>query len=136
MPLRHEEEEVEAAQTAIKSISDTTRHQALNAAKDRAGIPRSQSPSRQWHVGDDASRANSSNYRLSRDPATHGRYYEYDTPQGKRVIVDHTNDPARGPHMHAGQPKSNPQRSSVDFKNERYQQVGGRHHIDYTTGAN
>ena len=109
-----------------------TRRQAFHQTKDRAGISRSQQFSRQWQVGDDPARAGSQNYRYSGDSGTHGRYYEYDTPQGKRVIVDHTNDPNHPkPHMHAGQPKHGANQKNVDFKQERYEPVGGIHHIYY-----
>jgi RHS repeat-associated protein len=109
-----------------------TRRQALREAKTRAGVPLSQQPSRQWTVGNDKTRRGYENYRYSEDAGAHGRYYEYETPNGKRVVADHTADPRRDTkHAHAGQPKGDPCRSDVDFKEERYQQVGGRHHIDY-----
>ena len=83
-------------------------------------------------VGNDAARAGQQNYRLSQDPASHGRYYEFETHQGTRVVVEHTSDP-RSPsaHFHTGQPKGDSTRKGVDFKNERYQQVDGKHHIYY-----
>ena len=111
-----------------------TRKQALREARRRAGVPRSQSPSRQWTVGDDPSRKGSKNYLLSRDKAkaNHGRYYEFDTPNGKRVVADHTSDVRRSTkHTHAGQPKDDPTRSDVDFMEEKYSQIGEKHHIDY-----
>ncbi len=109
-----------------------SRRKAFNEAKDRANIPRSQQPSRQWQVGDDANVAGQNNYRYSRDPATHGRYYEYDTPHGKRVIVEHTNDGVL--HMHAGKPKPGADQINYDFKENRYQKIigsDGDHHIYY-----
>ncbi|NKY47741.1 HNH/endonuclease VII fold putative polymorphic toxin [Nocardia cerradoensis] len=39
---------------------------------------------------------------------------QFETPQGSRVIVEHTHDPA-GPHFHAGQPKDSPGRNLVNF---------------------
>jgi len=108
------------------------RRGAMQSAKERAGVPRSQSPDRQWTVGPDGSRAGHSNYRLSDDPASHGRYYEYETASGTRVVVEHTSDPrAPAAHFHAGQPKGDSARTGVDFKSERYQQVDGKHHIYY-----
>ncbi|MDY0404821.1 HNH/endonuclease VII fold putative polymorphic toxin [Virgibacillus sp. 179-BFC.A HS] len=44
------------------------------------------------------------NYEYSSNPTHHGRYYEYDTPQGKRVIVEHINDGRL--HTHAGNQKT------------------------------
>lgn len=112
-----------------------TRRQAFRTAKKRAGVPCSQQPTRQWIVGDEPNRAGQKNYRYSREEATHGRYYEYNMPQGTRVIVEHTNDSNHlHPHFHAGQPKVDPSRRGVDFQVERYQQVGGRHHIYYRRG--
>ena len=36
---------------------------------------------------------------------SHGRFYQYDTPKGPRVIVEHTGDTKQGKHFHAGMPK-------------------------------
>ena len=114
--------------------------QALNLAKDRAGIPHSQQPSRQWQVGDDITKkgANYSNYEYSANPTHHGTYYEYDTPQGKKIIVDHTNDVQQGLHTHAGQvpPSVNElfEIMTYDFKDafsHPYYPIGGTHHIHY-----
>ena len=109
-----------------------SRRAAFQSAKDRAGVARSQSPERQWTVGRDAARAGRSNYRLSDDAGSNGRYYEYETANGTRVVVEHTSD-SRAPsaHFHAGQPKGDPARANVDFQTERYQQVDGKHHIYY-----
>ncbi|EOM8001693.1 hypothetical protein ACNCR4_004895 [Escherichia coli] len=41
------------------------RRQALNKAKDLAGIPRSQQPNRQWTVGNDPRRRGQTNYKYS-----------------------------------------------------------------------
>ena len=110
------------------------RRQALNEAKDNAGVPRSQQPTRQWVVGDDVTRKDYKNYRYDTEPSHQGRYYEYNTPNGKRVIVDHTNDIDQGLHTHAGKPKGNPNDINYDFKKNRYQKVIGKdgdHHIRY-----
>ncbi|MGQ0778305.1 MAG: DUF6531 domain-containing protein, partial [Pseudonocardiales bacterium] len=105
------------------------RTEAFNAARDRAGIPRSQQPSKQWTVGDDPSQQYRSNYVYDSSPGAHGRYYQYETPNGPRVIAEHTSDPnAKSPHFHAGQPKDPAVR---DMQGERYQQVGGKHHYYY-----
>jgi hypothetical protein len=124
---RRVEQAIDHAEQAIPS-----RRAAFQSAKERAGVARSQSPDRQWTVGSDASRAGHSNYRLSDDAGSHGRYYEYETAKGTRVVVEHTSDPrAPATHFHAGQPKGDPARSGVDFQAERYQQVDGKHHIYY-----
>lgn len=110
------------------------RREALNEAKDRAGVPRSQQPDRQWQVGDnlDMKGHDTANYSYDPNPTSHGRYYEYDTPNGKRVIVDHTNDGVN--HIHAGKPKGNSNSHTYDFKTDRYQKIDGAdgdHHIYY-----
>ncbi|EPX4373235.1 RHS repeat-associated core domain-containing protein [Salmonella enterica] len=113
------------------------RRQALNEAKDLAGIPRSQQPNRQWTVGNNPMRRGQTNYKYSEDLGSHGRYYEYTDARGhKRVIVEHTADPrAPGPHTHAGQPKPGADPRTYDFKNDRYQKINNPstndHHIYY-----
>ena len=112
----------------------TTRKQAFNEAKDRAGIPRSQQPIRQWTVGDDISKKgyDLSNYKYDDNPGSHGRYYEYETDSGKIVIVEHTNDGTS--HFHAGQPKRDADPYTYDFKVDRYQNInvpGKDKHIYY-----
>ncbi|RZK38895.1 MAG: hypothetical protein EOO61_07635 [Hymenobacter sp.] len=111
------------------------RRQALNQAKDRAGIPRSQQPETQWEVGNDPKRRGMKNYNYAEDPAHHGRFYEYKDANGhKRVVVEHTNDPLRKPHAYAGMPKQGSDPKSYDFKRNRYAKIvdsDGDHHIDY-----
>lgn len=108
------------------------RTEAFNAARERAGVPNSQQPVKQWEIGDDPTkRHRTSNYVYDTNPGAHGRYYQYETPQGTRVIAEHTRDPnAPYPHFHAGQPKSGG--FNVDMMGQRYQQVGDKHHIYYT----
>ncbi|XVV07970.1 HNH/endonuclease VII fold putative polymorphic toxin [Actinosynnema sp. CA-248983] len=67
---------------------------------------------------------------------------QFETPDGSRVIAEHTNDPrAPQPHFHAGQPKGDPSRDGVDFgwggssEFERYGQVDGKHHYYYPEGT-
>ncbi|TDQ00954.1 DUF6531 domain-containing protein [Labedaea rhizosphaerae] len=117
-----------------------TRDDALNAAYDRAGIPRGTEPDQVWEVGDDHNRHGDPNYRYSEDRGSHGVYRQFETDNGSRVIAEHTNDPnAPGPHFHAGEPKGDPSRNFVDFgwsdahnrDVERYGQMGGKHHIFY-----
>lgn len=129
----------EASET-IKEATEPNinRRQALNQAKDRAGIPRSQQPTRQWIVGDDITKKGMDykNYEYSDNPTHHGRYYEYDTPQGKKIIVDHTNDVEQGLHTHAGEVPNGANPLTYDFKNpdNRYKPINKDtdHHIKYT----
>ncbi|MED1041772.1 HNH/endonuclease VII fold putative polymorphic toxin [Bacillus mycoides] len=74
----------------------------------------------------------SKNFEYSANHTHHGRYYEYDTPQGKRVIVEHINDGVL--HTHAGKPKDGANPYTYDFKKERYSNIYGSnndHHIYY-----
>lgn len=113
------------------------RRQALNKAKDTAGIPRSQQPDRQWIVGNNKKRIGRTNYKYSDDLTSHGRYYEYtDTYGHKKVIVEHTSDPrAPRPHTHAGKSKLGADPRTYDFKENRYQKIivpsTDDHHIYY-----
>jgi RHS repeat-associated protein len=106
------------------------RREAFNAALDRAGVPRSQQPARQWVVGDDVLRRDMTNYHFDPNPTGHGRYYQYDTPQGTRLVVEHTSDPTKAPHFHAGAPKPL-MPSNADMRGQRYAQVGEKHHFFY-----
>ena len=114
---------------ASKNAYYRSRGEAWHATKDRAGIPRSQSPRAQWTVGGDKSRKGMKNYKYSDNKTTWGRYYQYETPQGSRLIVDHTAD-GQG-HLHAGQPKGNPNRRVNMKDQERYGQVGEKNHNYY-----
>ncbi len=60
------------------------RTEALNQAKDLAGIPRSQQPVRQWTVGNDQKRRGQTNYQYSEELGSHGRYYEYRDANGHK----------------------------------------------------
>ena len=128
----------EAEGSGRKKQGDTrefdTRKQAMNAAKDRVGVPHSQQPDRQWVVGDDIYKKGSSyaNYEYSNNPTHHGRYYEYDTPNGKVVVAEHTNDGDN--HFHGGKvsPSWNGNKHTYDFKapgNDYYPE--GTHHYYY-----
>jgi hypothetical protein len=113
---------------------EINRKQAFNEAKDRAGVPRSQQPTKQWQVGDDITKkgANYANYKYDSNPGSHGRYYEFNTPKGKRVVVDHVNDGVT--HMHAGRPKPGANHFTYDFKVDKYQNIplpNTNHHIYY-----
>ncbi|MEU2240333.1 putative T7SS-secreted protein [Streptomyces sp. NPDC018338] len=108
------------------------RSEAFNAARERAGIPNSQQPTKQWEVGDDETQQRRySNYVYNTSPGSHGRYYQYETPNGTRVIAEHTNDPeAPHPHFHAGRPPEGT--FDVDMMGRRYVQIGENHHFYYT----
>lgn len=117
-------------------FSSRNRQQAFDEAKDRAGIPRSQQPERQWEVGNDNTRRGMKNYEYDENPTAHGRYYEYiNEDKHKRVVVEHTGDPRRGPHFHAGEPPKSPEIDprTYDFKKDPYKKIvkDGDHHIDY-----
>lgn len=102
------------------------RREAFNAAREHAGIPRSQQPVRQWTVGDDVTRRGMDNYVYDPNPGAHGRYYQYDTPNGPRVVAEHTGDPrAPHPHFHAYQPKEG---ATGIVPGEKYARVGEPHH--------
>ncbi|MHC1748038.1 MAG: HNH/endonuclease VII fold putative polymorphic toxin [Cellulosilyticaceae bacterium] len=120
------------------SNPNINRKQALNKAKDSASIPRSQQPTRQWTIGDDITKKGVSykNYEYSDNATHHGRYYEYDTTQGKKIIVEHTNDLEQGLHTHAGEVPKEANPLTYDFKNpdNRYKPINKDtdHHIRYT----
>ena len=115
-------------------LANCNRTEAFNEARDRAGVPRSQQPVQQWTVGGDINKKGYefSNYRYDSNPTSHGLYYEYDTPKGKVVVVNHTNDVI--PHFHAGKPKPYFDPYTYDFKNYRYSNIiipGKDTHIYY-----
>ncbi|WP_279721358.1 RHS repeat-associated core domain-containing protein [Chromobacterium haemolyticum] len=113
------------------------RREALNKAKDLAGIPRSQQPTSQWQVGDDVTKQGFKNYKYATNPTHHGRFYEYVDARGhKKVVVEHTNDSnEKGPyHAHAGKAKGDDPRN-YDFRTSPYQKINdpktNYHHIYY-----
>ncbi|MEU5996994.1 DUF6531 domain-containing protein [Streptomyces sp. NPDC047197] len=122
------------------------RRQAFNAAKDMAGIPHSAQPIRQWVVGGDATRAGWPDYVYKPvNPAITspdynpkggwGRYYQYETPDGVRVIAEHTADPnAPLPHFHAGTPQTGEPRD-VDMTGKTYKELQPKHHLYYRRGG-
>jgi hypothetical protein len=122
----------------IDNRTFASRDEAYMAARERAGVPQDATPDEVWDVGDDVMRRGQKGYKYAEsDPGGHGRYEQFETEDGSRVIANHTNDPNRGPHFHAGQPKGDPSRTGVNFgwdnaaEAERYGQVGGKHHYDY-----
>jgi RHS repeat-associated protein len=116
-----------------------SREEAKAAAYERAGIPPGTEPDATWEVGGDPKRRGEKGYVYSEDKGAQGRYEQFETEQGSRVVAEHTNDGK--PHFHAGQPKGDPSRDAVDFgwggnrdASERYQQVDGKHHYYYPEG--
>ncbi|WP_338849514.1 RHS repeat-associated core domain-containing protein [Massilia sp. W12] len=65
------------------------RREALNKAKELAGIPRSQQPRSQWVVGDDVTRQGMKNYKYTKNPTHFGRFYEFVDARGHvKVVVE------------------------------------------------
>ncbi|MFE4856895.1 RHS repeat-associated core domain-containing protein [Streptomyces sp. NPDC056670] len=126
-----------------------TRREAFHEAMDMAGVPRSAQPIRQWTVGGDVKRAGYPNYVYKPfDPTITnedynprggwGRYYQYATPAGMRVVVEHTADPfapSENPrHVHAGTPRRHAP-YDVNMQGEIYKEVQPKHHIYYKGGG-
>jgi len=97
----------------------------MNEAKDLAGIPRSQQPRSQWQVVGDSKKKVLKSYKYVPNPKSHGRYYGYDTLNGRKVIVKHTNDIDKGLHCHAGDNKAKEaiDKHTYDFKEGRYKKI-------------
>jgi RHS repeat-associated protein len=116
-----------------------SRQEALDAIYDRLNLPRGAEPDIVWEVGNDYLRRGQEGYLYSTNPTSHGKYMQFETSQGSRVIAEHTSDPdAPHPHFHAGQPKVEPGRTGVDFgwtgdegAFEKYKPVDGAHHFYY-----
>ena len=128
--------EVDAWGLACDNSHYETREEALNAAYDRAGIVRGAKADAAWDVGDDHMRRGHPGYLFSNSDGAHGRYMQFETEAGSRVIAEHLNDGQS--HFHAGQPKIDATRSSVDFgwggdtrRAERYAAIGDGHHLYY-----
>ncbi|MDQ1009869.1 RHS repeat-associated protein [Streptomyces sp. V4I23] len=126
------------------------RQDAERAAFEAAGVPYGTTPDAEWIVTGDVRRAHMPGYFYSDQEAHWGRFRQFETDQGSRVVVEHTFDRA-GPHFHAGVPKQDPTRNGVNFgwdnepgdtfryKDtwERYGKVnkpGGDHHFFYEEG--
>ncbi|MFJ5261162.1 putative T7SS-secreted protein [Streptomyces sp. NPDC088387] len=126
------------------------REEAERAAFEAAGVPYGSTPDAEWIVTDVKHLAHMPGYFYS-DNAQHlGRFRQFETADGSRVVVEHTFDKA-GPHFHAGQPKVDASRSGVNFgwdnspgdffryrdTWERYDAInkpGGDHHFFYQDG--
>ncbi|MFJ9807527.1 putative T7SS-secreted protein [Streptomyces sp. NPDC101158] len=119
-----------------------TRDEARKAAYELAGIKPGEAEFwAEWEVGPDITRKNAPGYVYSSEKSHWGTFRQYETPQGSRVVVEHTDDPA-GPHFHAGKPKYESDRTFVNFgwdnssyrDMERYAKInkpGGDHHLFY-----
>ncbi|MFD3703135.1 DUF6531 domain-containing protein [Nocardia sp. NPDC058658] len=138
---------IDVSGLACKKIDNRTfdsRQAALDAAYDRAGIPRGQQPDLSWEVGGDVMRRRDEGYRYDpANPGAWGNYMQFETPAGSRVIAEHTADPeAPMPHFHAGGPSPNAvEQQGVDFgwggnrDFDRYKQIDGKHHYYYPAGS-
>ncbi|GGT30265.1 MULTISPECIES: putative T7SS-secreted protein [Streptomyces] len=130
-----------------KSNPFKLRDEAERAAFDAAGVPFGTTPDAEWIVMGDKTMKNMPGYVYSSDPSHWGNFRQFETPEGSRVVVEHTHDPA-GPHFHAGGPKGltleDRMRSGVNFgwdntadgykTMERYLAIdkpGGDHHFFY-----
>ncbi|WP_327135419.1 HNH/endonuclease VII fold putative polymorphic toxin [Streptomyces sp. NBC_01343] len=130
-----------------KSNPFKLRSDAERAAFDAAGVPFGTTPDAEWIVMGDKTLKNMPGHVYSSDPTHWGNFRQFETPNGSRVVVEHTDDPA-GPHFHAGGPKGSTiedqSRSGVNFgwdntvdgygTMERYRAIdkpGGDHHFFY-----
>ncbi|MGW4503184.1 putative T7SS-secreted protein [Streptomyces sp. NPDC004436] len=130
-----------------KSNPFKLRADAERAAFDSAGVPFGTTPDAEWIVMGDKTMKNMPGHVYSSDPTHWGNFRQFETPNGSRVVVEHTDDPA-GPHFHAGGPKGqtleDQSRSGVNFgwdntadgyrTMERYRAIdkpGGDHHFFY-----
>ncbi|MGX1675216.1 putative T7SS-secreted protein [Streptomyces sp. NPDC055400] len=80
------------------------REDAERAAFEVAGVPYGAAPDAEWVVMGDKTLKHMPGHVYSKDPTHWGNFRQFETPDGSRVVVEHTHDPA-GPHFHAGAPK-------------------------------
>ncbi|MER5491511.1 putative T7SS-secreted protein [Streptomyces sp. NPDC002490] len=126
-----------------KSNPFGSRAEAKEAAYELAGIRLGEAEFwAEWQVVGDVRMSNMDGYVYSSEASHWGNFRQYETPQGSRVVVEHTHDPA-GPHFHAGKPKIDESRTFVNFGwdhsggyrgMERYAKMnkeGGDHHFFY-----
>ncbi|SDO37670.1 RHS repeat-associated core domain-containing protein [Streptomyces sp. cf386] len=122
------------------------RASAERAAFDMAGVDYGRDPDFEWEIGNDVKRKGQEMYLYDPEPTHWGNMRQFETPQGSRVVVEHTHDPA-GSHFHTGEPKHGADRTGVNFgwaskypsdeNFERYGKVnkpGGDHHLFYKGG--
>ncbi|MEF9883964.1 putative T7SS-secreted protein [Streptomyces sp. P9-A4] len=125
-----------------KSNPFENREAARKATYELAGIKPGEAEFwAEWEVGPDVTRKHTPGYVYSSEQSHWGTFRQYETPQGSRVVVEHTHDPA-GTHFHAGKPKGDPDRAFVNFgwdntnyrEMERYAKINkseGDHHLFY-----
>ncbi|GAA0415172.1 putative T7SS-secreted protein [Streptomyces luteireticuli] len=124
-----------------KSNPFPSRTDAEKVAHELAGITQDSELLAEWTVTGDIRMKHMEGYVYSPEPSHWGNFRQYETPQGSRVVVEHTHDPA-GPHFHAGKPKGDDDRTWVNFgwdnsnykEMERYAKInkpGGDHHLFY-----
>ncbi|MFE5911367.1 putative T7SS-secreted protein [Streptomyces wedmorensis] len=126
------------------------RADAEKAAFEAAGVPYGTTPDAEWIVTGDITRSHIPGYYYSSTESHWGRFRQFETAEGSRVVVEHTFDRA-GPHFHAGRPKIDPSRTGVNFGwdnspgdffryKDTYQKYaaidkpGGDHHFFYKEG--
>ncbi|MGW4701135.1 putative T7SS-secreted protein [Streptomyces sp. NPDC004285] len=126
------------------------RADAEKAAFEAAGVPYGTTPDAEWIVTGDITRSHVPGYFYSSIEAHWGRFRQFETAEGSRVVVEHTFDRA-GPHFHSGRPKLDPSQSGINFGWDnspgdffRYQDTyqryaaidkpGGDHHFFYKKG--
>ncbi|MET7788409.1 RHS repeat-associated core domain-containing protein [Streptomyces sp900116325] len=109
-----------------KSNPFKNRADAEQAAFRAAGVPYGETPIAEWTVTGDKTLKHAPGYTYSKDESHWGRFRQFETPQGSRVVVEHVSDPA-GAHFHAGKPKVDDSRHLVNFgwDNRRVQREGG-----------
>ncbi|MFF6953043.1 DUF6531 domain-containing protein [Streptomyces iakyrus] len=126
------------------------RAEAEAEAFNLAGVSHGAVPDAAWIVTGNVKLAHAPGYFYSSNPSHWGRFRQYETAQGSRVIVEHTFDRA-GPHFHAGKPKYDSLRNFVNFgwnnqkpkssprrydyeKYGKMNKPGGDHHFFYQEG--
>ncbi|MFD5058155.1 putative T7SS-secreted protein [Streptomyces sp. NPDC058394] len=109
-----------------KSNPFKNRADAEQAAFRAAGVPYGETPIAEWTVTGDKNLKHAPGYTYSKDESHWGKFRQFETPQGSRVVVEHVSDPA-GTHFHAGKPKIDDSRDLVNFgwDNRRVQREDG-----------
>ncbi|WP_425528049.1 HNH/endonuclease VII fold putative polymorphic toxin [Yinghuangia seranimata] len=97
-----------------------------------AGVRPGATPDAEWQVVGDITKKNTPGYFYSSKPEHWGTFQQFETPNGSRVVVEHTDDPA-GPHFHAGQPKNDATRQGVNFGWDNSQAAFNGSYPDGTT---
>tara|TARA_R110000868_G_scaffold411568_1_gene705400 strand:+ start:13032 stop:13535 length:504 start_codon:yes stop_codon:yes gene_type:complete len=105
------------------------RRQAMQKAKDLAGIPRGARLDKQYIVTGDVTKRGTPGYVYNANVTHQGRYYEYLDSQGNRkFIIEHTKDfdQGAGAHFHAARPQgANPYTNQRDYTLLGTDETGG-----------